>query len=57
MYFRWGCVGANDKVDLTRVDNVVVFGNICMSPSLQEGSRLLLPNTIFNTLRLKFSLP
>lgn len=35
-----GRVGAIDRVEIARVDDVLVFVYIFMGPSLQEGSRL-----------------
>lgn len=46
-YFRGGCVGADVRVYLTGVEDVIVFANICMIPSLQEGSKLPKPKVIF----------
>lgn len=37
MYFRGACVGANGRVELTRVDDVIVFDNIFVKGRYQEA--------------------
>lgn len=37
MYFRSACVGANGRVELTKVDDVIVFDNIFVKGRYQEA--------------------